>query len=211
MRRLGERIIGQRYGKLSVISYDGKNNHGLDVVTVRCDCGNEKQVLAVHVTHGSTKACGCLKLKHGHARKGIESRTFRSWQHVLSRCTNPNNTHYNDYGGRGIRVCDRWYDFLCFLEDMGECAPGLTIERIDNDKGYYKENCKWATRMEQAQNRRNTVRVTIGGISKTPSEWARASGLSRSTIEQRIAAGWPQDRWLIPRTKHIGRVYGKAK
>jgi hypothetical protein len=101
--------------------------------------------------------------KHGHSPIGKSTATYRTWSHVIQRTTNPQQNAYPHYGGRGITVCDRWRDFRNFLEDMGERPPGKTIDRINNDLGYYKENCRWATIKEQHANRRtpkNHVEIT---------------------------------------------------
>lgn len=121
--------------------------------------------------------------KHGAPAYGV-------WNSMKSRCENPNVKTYPDYGGRGITICERWKKFSNFLADMGEPAPGMTLERIDNNKGYYKENCDWATRTKQGRNKRNNVLLTINGETLPLSAWAERSGIKYATIHQRITKGW---------------------
>lgn len=109
---------------------------------------------------------------------------------MLSRCLNPNAPHYADYGGRGITVCERWREFSNFYADMGAKPPGLTLERIDNDKGYSPENCRWATREEQARNRRSNRLITYEGVTATLAETARRVGMGVTTLRGRLDAGW---------------------
>ena len=92
-------------------------------------------------------------MRHGHTRNGKESSEYISWAHMKTRCQNPNNDRYHRYGGRGIKVCERWQSFENFLADMGVRPPGLTLERMDNDSNYEPGNCKWATQKEQANNK----------------------------------------------------------
>jgi hypothetical protein len=115
---------------------------------------------------------------------------------MLQRCTNPNVDKYADYGGRGIRVCDDWRDFTIFLCDMGECPPGLTLERKDNEKGYNKENCRWATIAEQRQNTRASRYMTHDNQTHCVAEWARILGIKRDTIYMRLFRNWPMEQVL---------------
>jgi hypothetical protein len=114
------------------------------------------------------------------------------WRNINQRCNNPNSQSYKNYGGRGITLCDRWLGkegYKNFCEDMGERPEGTTIERIDNNKGYQPDNCKWATRLEQANNTRMTKLLTYKGMTKSISEWARYVGKDRSTLAHRLNSG----------------------
>lgn len=160
-------LVGQRFGLLLVLEF-ADINHGTRWLC-QCDCGSRTVVSGSKIKSGSTKSCGCLiraplnprKPKHGHTKLGSSpSPTYRSWYAMVGRCANPRDTHYADYGGRGIKVCDRWrLSFVDFLADMGTRPEGTTIDRIDVNGNYEPSNCRWATRSEQ---RRNCRRETIG-------------------------------------------------
>lgn len=113
-----------------------------------------------------------------------------AWGQMISRCYDPNNHKYKSYGGRGIRVCDRWICRRLFIEDMGERPDGMTLNRIDNDGDYSPENCEWATYKEQSQNRRDNRRITFEGKTQCLTEWARQYGLNRTTLRRRLDSGW---------------------
>ncbi len=155
-------LIGQKFGRLTVIERVVNKRHRVAWLC-RCSCGNEAAILSDSLRSGRTKSCGCLSreksadmfLRHGHTRGHTLSSTYRAWAGLLQRCNNKNNHAYSYYGRRGIKVCKRWVNsFESFLADMGKRPEGLTLDRIDNSKGYNKANCRWATWDVQNNNRR---------------------------------------------------------
>lgn len=120
---------------------------------------------------------------------------------MLNRCSNSNDTRYSYYGGRGIKVCERWLTFENFLTDMGNPADDLSLDRIDSDGDYCKENCRWATRQEQAINRRSSVMLTHNGITMTATDWARSLGISAPAMYGRILAGYPPEKMFAKNMK----------
>lgn len=137
-----------------------------------------------------TKSRG-IRQRHGKRR----TKEYAVWCGVKGRCTNEQNAAYHNYGGRGIGICDRWMSFENFLADMGCCPPGMTLERVDNNKGYEPGNCRWDTRTAQSRNRRNLHVVTIDGRSAPLSVWVEEIGMaSYRTVHQRIIKGWDAKR-----------------
>ena len=149
-------IFGKRFGKREVISEPfklaGKKER---VVVVRCDCGRDDLVRPRALRAGGRDRCiTCSNTKHGMAKRGKVSRTFRSWESMRRRCDDPSYRSYHRYGGRGISYVERWDSFELFFDDMGPCpSKNHSLDRVDNDKGYCKDNCRWATAKQQAANR----------------------------------------------------------
>jgi hypothetical protein len=134
---------------------------------------------------------GCLP---PYGKRGNPTRN--AWREMWKRCTNPRSKSFAWYGARGIAVCERWRSFENFLADMGPRPLGLSLDRVDNDRGYEPGNCRWATASEQANNTRRTVRITAEGVTLPRSVWVRRSGLSLSTVRHRVAAGWTAEEAL---------------
>lgn len=166
----------------------------------KCECGKRIIVAVGHVKTGHTKSCGCKKIERiGTLRKthGLSQTTlFMRWHAMLRRCSDPNHEAFANYGGRGISVCERWQRFESFVEDMGFPEPGMTIERIDNAKGYSKENCKWAPRSVQNRNKRVNRILEHNGRSQCLADWEDELGLKRGVLRGRLNRGMPVERAL---------------
>ena len=159
-------ISGNKYGKLEALSYKGKNDKGRSLWTFLCHgCGKSVVKLAKDVTRKrGIKSCGnsgCIEKK----MRGLAgSKGYHAWKAMLARCENPNHPEYNRYGGRGIFVCERWHDFFMFLDDMGEPEKGMSLDKINNNDGYYKENCRWVDLFTSNQNTRRSKPCVINGV-----------------------------------------------
>ena len=181
-------ISGMRFGKLIAVSVSGKNQKGELLWHCHCDCGKEHNARGTYLRNGTVTSCGCAKEPHGMTM----TPEWRSWREMLARCGNPNNDRYGNYGGRGIKVCDRWKAFTNFYADMGKRHSGTSLDRINNDGDYSPENCRWADRYTQQQNTRRSVKCSINGV-EYPSVGAasRELGIHRATLQWRFDHGVP--------------------
>lgn len=141
---------------------------------------------------------------HGHTTHTGSSPTYKSWHMMKQRCTNPKNTQYHDYGGRGISMCPAWVSFDQFLHDMGERPQGTTLDRKDNSLGYNPDNCRWATKSEQQRNRRTNVRLTLGSETMILIDWAARIGITPHALIGRLKR-WPLEKALMTPAMNRGR------
>jgi len=196
---------GDRYGMLVVIDEVAPVIHPSGPtrqMLCRCDCGNQSNVELQSLRSGNTRSCGCLQLNAATKHAMSHTRTYKSWVMMKDRCTNQKAKSYDQYGGRGIRVCNRWLEsFPNFLDDMGERPHGMSIDRIDNDGDYEPNNCRWASVEQQGRNRRTNVRLTCNGETLCITEWAERVGIARGTLQKRRDAGWTIEDIL---TKPVG-------
>ena len=190
-------LTGQRFGRLVAIGVDDRNTRKTYYMC-RCDCGTLKSVRSDGLISGAVRSCGCMKreqdkenLTANHSHKMSGTRIYWIWQGMKGRCYNPNDARYDHYGGRGITVCEEWRDdfkaFYSWALENGY-TDELTIDRIDNDKGYFPENCRWADRETQSRNRSVNINIKIGNATKTLSEWCEIFELDYKTIHARYVS-----------------------
>jgi hypothetical protein len=135
--------------------------------------------------------------KHGHAFSGDTTREYHIWENMRQRCRNPKASHYERYGGRGIKICERWDDYSLFFADMGPCpCDKHSLDRIDNEGDYTPDNCRWATQTEQMRNSTRIKLVQVGGVKMPVSHAIKQSNVSPQTFYRRIADGWPVEKAL---------------
>jgi len=187
-------LAGQRFGLLTVLEIDDEQSEKYKRIywKCQCDCGKTNSIIADSLTMGRTCSCGCRKrLQHEMSYK----RPYGIWEHMKARCLNKNNTHFKSYGGRGITLSSKWQKFQGFWEDMEEgYSDSLTLERNDVNGNYEKNNCSWATRKQQSNNRRNTVYYIIDGEKICQSDVIKKFGIPITTLQKRIRNGWEIER-----------------
>jgi hypothetical protein len=204
-------MTGKRVGKLTVIERAGQRPEGIVIWRCACDCGREAvrpgNELRRRNRPTTIVSCGCEKRHNMSASHGrhwqTNSRTWRSWNSMLHRRNRPGDPSWPRYGGAGIRVCERWQGergYNSFVEDMGQRPEGRTLDRVDNDGDYEPSNCRWATLVEQNNNKSVNRIITHAGHTRTLAQWATALGIRDGTIARRIDVyGWPLERALSER------------
>lgn len=199
-------LVGQKFGRLTVIELDKSNKHNGVYWICKCDCGNTSIVRSDALTSGNTKYCGCLaseqraingksNMKHG--MKG--TKIYSSWQAMKKRCYNKKYENYIRYGGRGIKVCDEWLnDFQSFYNwaIKNGYKEGLTIDRIDINGNYEPSNCRWCTAKEQSRNTSKNIFLTFNNKTQCLTDWANELNISREILYYRINKGWETERAL---------------
>ena len=209
MARSRADLSGQKFGMLTCLCFI-KVSDGDALWLFRCDCGRYRVRIGAVVKSGRACCCGCSvaqRISRSRKEHGMSySPTYRSWISMKSRCGNTKN---NSYGGRGIRVCDRWLNsFENFLSDMGERPKGQTIERDDVNGDYSPENCRWATSVEQNNNTTRTLYLTLNGETETLADWARKLSLPLYVLHTRYYLGWSDhDILTFPHKKMPEVIY----
>lgn len=182
-------LRGRKFGRLSPLWYMGGGRWHCS-----CDCGSHARVITSNLLKGNSTSCGCKRretqFKHGMSGTPI----WHAWQEMRQRCSNPKNQAFANYGGRGIRVCDRWEKFENFISDMGMRPPGYELDRINNDGNYEPENCRWVTSRSNKHNKRTNHLVTWKGETLPITVWAERLGMHPRTLCNRIGRGWSLER-----------------
>ena len=179
-----------QYNDLTVLGSAGVNSHGKLLWRVRCKCGNEAVKIASAVRCGRTRSCGCLARKgrpgYGHKQHPL----YATWCNIKARCNNPSHPAYKNYGARGITYAPEWESFPAFLAAVGEKPfSEATLDRIDNDQGYFAENVRWATRLTQRRNSRAISPVAIDGTTKLVTDWCKVYGITIGAVHRRLGQG----------------------
>ena len=201
-------LTGQTFHRLTVMKRAENTPWGSARFLCKCSCGKEKIIRAYELISGIVKSCGCLNDElcstlaqrtctiHGMSKTHLHN----VWLAMIARCGNKHNAKYKDYGGRGITVCERWYEFLKWYSDMGEPPTNKhMIERIDNNGNYEPSNCRWATPKEQANNKRNNIVMEYHGKKQTLKQWSEELGINYHTLYSRLT----QSRWPVGKVLSI--------
>lgn len=210
-------LSGQRFGRLTAIRKIGKaNGHGA-LWLCSCDCGKDTETRAQYLRSGATTSCGCYRtellaermkkigteqIKHGKARRGSRDPLFYVWYGMHGRCKYPSHISYKNYGGKGIKVCDEWQEFEPFYEwaISHGYKKGLQLDRIDSEKDYSPDNCRFITQSENSKRRKGTHWITINGETHTIPEWAKIVGMTPTGIYYRLRHGWSEHDAVLGRT-----------
>lgn len=191
-------LTGHTFGRLTVLGRSQRRTKWQIHWDCVCECGNTCDVGGKSLRTGDVRSCGCLRkesiaaigrraAKHGKTGTGA----YESWAAMKYRCSNSNHMHFDNYGGRGIKVCERWLSFENFYEDMGDRPEGMTLDRYpDFDGDYEPNNCRWATSIEQSNNKRNSHIISHNGETRTMTQWAKHLGIRPGTLSERIRKGW---------------------
>lgn len=185
-------LSGQTFGRLTVFDRCSQNP---SYWWCQCSCGSAaKRIYRSSLTRGLTRSCGCLWRETVPGANATHRKTktsiYRLWSMMLDRCRNPQNKRYARYGGRGITVCELWYNFENFYDDMGERPVGKTLNRINNDGPYSPDNCEWASLKTQARNKSTNKLLTHEGKTQSLAAWAEELGIKRQTLSTRLYRGW---------------------
>jgi hypothetical protein len=200
-------LIGEKFGRLTVIGKGERGKVHWKMICL-CECGNQTSVVAYSLRQKTTTSCGCyrneiLSLRRTTHGKSKTHELYKTWAGMHSRCKSTMHKAYLDYGGRGIKVCERWHKFENFLADIGERPFNkASLDRIDNDGDYEPSNVRWATAIQQGRNKRNNKLITFNGKTQTLSTWAAELNLNKTTLKDRLGKyGWSTERALTTPVK----------
>jgi len=193
--RIKHDLVGQKFSRLTVIKRLENDSRNAVRWECQCECGNKTITRTHNLMSGKAESCGCknadelevIRYKHGMNRAKI----YKQWSSMKDRCLNPNSQMYKHYGGRGIKLCEEWIDFIPYYNWAIQAGyrEGLSIDRIDNDGNYEPSNCRWVTQKEQSLNNRRNVRITYKGETLTRTEWCEKYGLKYSALRSRQKRG----------------------
>ncbi len=204
-------LIGRKIGRLRVIERAANDGKGRARWTCKCDCGSKTVIQGSSLATGKTQSCGCLNRDVHRTHGGPNTSEFRAWTAMRSRCSDQNNPAYRNYGARGIKVCARWdRSFSSFRRDMGKKPQGKSIERKNNNGNYTPSNCVWATRNQQANNRRTNRQITIRGKTRSLAEWCKISGVRYHLAHGRLLNGWPAEAAIFSPVGIKGKPHAEA-
>lgn len=199
-------LTGRKFGRLTAMERVGSNKNKRAVWLCKCDCGKTVTVDSYSLKSGNTKSCGCLntdvrskRMTEMHTKHGeSKTRLYKIWRSMLSRCMWENPYYYDRYGGRGISICGQWMEYEPFRDWAlsNGYSDDLSIDRMDVNGNYCPENCRWADRKTQGNNKRNNVFLEYGGGRKTIAQWANETGILPCTIWRRLKSGWAVDKAL---------------
>ncbi len=195
-------LTGQVFGRLTVMSECIIRVNTRIQWECRCDCGNITTVYGNDLRRGKTTSCGCFKIENQTKHNSHHHELYQTWYHMIERCTKPLSMNYENYGARGISVCSEWLIFSTFLYDMGSRPNGYTLDRIDNNGDYNKDNCRWANSETQCNNRRSSRYITYNNKTQTISQWNNQLFGNNYIINNRLQQGWSEERAL---TTPVGR------
>lgn len=210
---------GQTFGRLLVLRPAEESRYGGKKAFVcLCECGTEKIIVGTSLRRGLSRSCGCQTIQWGNQSRKTHGlarhRLVGTWRSMKQRCYNPNHDAYARYGGRGIKVCERWHALENFVADNEALAkPGLTLDRRDNDGDYTPDNCRWITPKEQGRNRSVNRLITVDGRTQCVAAWAEEYGVRPNLILERLERNWPEDEAVTtpPTPKQLLRKVGQER
>lgn len=194
--------LNRRYSRLTIIEFLGADNINRIYCKCSCTCGSIIPVNFFHLKNGNTKSCGCYKIDIVVSRNLInahphrKTRIFRIWKRMHQRCYEINCDDYKDYGAKGVKICDDWHEYYTFYSwaISHGYSDSLSIDRLDVTGNYSPSNCRWATSLEQARNKRNNHNITFRGHTKTLSEWCLIFRMESSKVRYRLSKNWPLEK-----------------